>query len=52
MGAKTTGLSTLTSSTYIVFDTKMQKGKPSKKDLPLLKSDITTFELALTYRPT
>jgi len=49
MGAKTTGLSTLTSSTYIVFDTKMQKGKPSKKDLPLLKSDITTFELALTY---
>jgi len=36
--AKTTGSSTLTSSTYIVFVTKMQKGKPSKKDLPYSKT--------------
>jgi len=28
---------------------KSEKGKPRKQDLPLLKSDITTFELALTY---
>jgi len=26
-----------------------KKGKPSKKDLPLLENDITTFELALKY---
>ena len=28
---------------------KSEKGKLRKQDLPLLKSDITTFELALTY---
>jgi len=28
---------------------KNEKGKPPKKDLPLLKNDITTFELALKY---
>ena len=28
-------------TTYILFPTKMQKGKPTKIDLPLLKNDIT-----------
>jgi len=32
-------------STYIVFLTEMQKGKPREMDLPFLKVDITTFEL-------
>jgi hypothetical protein len=32
------------SITYILFLTKMQKGKPSKMDLPLLKYDITGSE--------
>jgi hypothetical protein len=45
-----TGSSTLISITYIVFVTKMQKGKPSKKDLPLLKNDITGSEL--TFKTT
>jgi hypothetical protein len=35
-----TGSSTSTSSTYIVFLTKLQKGKPGEMDLPLLKKDI------------
>jgi len=26
-----------------------KKGKPRKTDLPILKNDITTFELALKY---
>ena len=39
-----TGSSISTSSTYIVFVTKMQKGKPFEMDLPLLENDITTFE--------
>jgi len=29
--------------TYIVKSTKKKKDKPRKKDLPLLKSDITTI---------
>ena len=29
--------------TYILFLTKMQKGKSSEMDLPLLKNDITRF---------
>jgi hypothetical protein len=32
--AKTKGPSKLISITYILFPTKMQKGKPGKKDLP------------------
>ena len=39
-----TGSSTSIPSTYIVFVTKMQKSKPSKKDLPLLENDITGSE--------
>ena len=42
--AKTTGSSISTSSTYIVFLTKLQKGKPCQIDLPLLKNDITDSE--------
>jgi hypothetical protein len=42
--ASTTGSSISISITYIVFLTKMQKGKPPKKDLPLLKNDITGSE--------
>ena len=30
---------------YIVLVTKLQKGKPENKDLPLLKNDITGSEL-------
>jgi len=30
--------------TYIVFVTKMQKGKPGEMDLPLFNNDITTAE--------
>jgi len=30
--------------TYILFHTKMQKGKPSEISLPLLKNDITGSE--------
>jgi hypothetical protein len=40
--AKIKGSSTLTSSTYIVFLTKLQKRQILKKDLPLLENDITT----------
>jgi hypothetical protein len=42
--ASTIGSSTSISSTYIVFVTKMQKGKPPKNDLPLLENDITDSE--------
>ena len=42
--AKTTSLDQLIPITYIVFLTKMQKGKPCKKDLPLLKNDIAGSE--------
>ena len=42
--AKTTGSSTSISVTYILFLTKMQKGKPPIKDLPILKNDITTID--------
>jgi hypothetical protein len=41
MGAKSAGLSTSIKSSYIVFLTKMQKGKPSEMSSPLLKNDIT-----------
>jgi hypothetical protein len=41
-----TGSSTSTSSTYILFLTKLQKGKPGEMDLPSLKNDITTSEWA------
>ena len=41
--AKTTGQSTSISSTYILFLTKMQKGKSCEVDLPLLENDITTI---------
>jgi len=40
--AKTKGPSI--SVTYILFLTKMQKGKPCEMDLPLLKNDITGSE--------
>jgi hypothetical protein len=40
--ASTTGLNISILITYIVFVTKMQKGKPPKNDLPLLENDITT----------
>ena len=36
----TAGPSTSISSKYILFPTKMQKGKPREMDLPLLKNDI------------
>jgi len=36
-----TGSNISISSTYIVFLTKMQKGKPPKKGFALLKNDIT-----------
>jgi hypothetical protein len=42
--AKTTSPMISIPSTYIVFLTKLQKGKPSEMDLPFLKVDITTFE--------
>ena len=46
MGAKNAGLRISIFITYIVFLTKMQKGKPTKMDLPLLKNDITNvFDL-------
>jgi hypothetical protein len=44
MLAKTKGPSISISSTYILFLTKMQKGKPSEMDMPLLKNDITGSE--------
>jgi hypothetical protein len=34
---------------YLISYKIAKKGKPSKKDLPLLENDITTFELALKY---
>ena len=40
--AKTTGSSISIPSTYIVFLTKLQKGKPSEIGLPFLENDITT----------
>jgi len=39
--AKNAGSSISISSADIIFLTKMQKGKPPKIDLPLLKNDIT-----------
>jgi hypothetical protein len=42
--ASTTGSNISILITYILFLTKMQKGKPSKKDLPLFKNDITGSE--------
>ena len=39
-----TGSSTSISITYILFLTKLQKGKPSEMDLPFLKNDITGSE--------
>ena len=42
--AKTTGPSFSIFSTYIVNSTKLQKSKPYKMDLPLLKNDITGSE--------
>ena len=42
--AKTKGQSISISSTYIVFLTKLQKGKLSEISLPLLKNDITGSE--------
>jgi hypothetical protein len=41
-----TGSSTSIIITYIVFVTKMQKGKPFEMDLPLLENDITSSEPA------
>ena len=38
-----TSSSILISSTYILFLTKLQKGKPSEKDLPLMKNDTPIF---------
>jgi len=42
--AKTKGQSISIFSTYIVFLTKLQKGKLSEISLPLLKNDITGSE--------
>jgi hypothetical protein len=44
--AKSTAQHQLVPITYIAKSTKKQKGKPCQMDLPLLKNDITTFELA------
>jgi hypothetical protein len=43
MGAKSTDIKISPSVTDILFFTKLQKGKPSIKDLPLSKKDITTI---------
>jgi hypothetical protein len=40
--AKTTGPSISTSSTYIVFVTKMQKSQTLEKEFALFKNDIKT----------
>ena len=42
--AKTTGPSTLTSSTYILFLTEMQKKQTPENGFALLKNDITGSE--------
>jgi hypothetical protein len=42
--ASTTGSNISILITYIVFLTKMQKGKPPKKGFALLKNDITGSE--------
>jgi hypothetical protein len=50
--AMITGSSTSISITYILFPTKMQKGKPDEMDLPLLKNDITDSEPTVTMLDT
>jgi hypothetical protein len=42
--AKTTTRSQFVLIAYIVFLTKLQRGKPDEMDLPLLKNDITGSE--------
>jgi len=39
----------LTDYIYLISYKFAKKASPRKKDLPLLKNDITTFELALKY---